>query len=198
MVGPKKEKTEKVLLHDVCGQINGGEIIAIMGGSGAGKSTLLNTLAGRISNDVSLSGSILLNGRPRDKSTWKLECAYVEQDDILFTNLTVFETLMYSARLRLTDKMTRKDKTDRVNAVIAALGLEGCRDTKIGDEQNRGISGGERKRVSIGIELVVDPRILFLDEPTSGLDAFNAFNAMETLKNLAKTENKIILLTIHQ
>jgi energy-coupling factor transporter ATP-binding protein EcfA2 len=94
--------------------------------------------------------------------------------------------------------MSKQEKIERVNIVIGQLGLEGCRNTRIGDEIDRGISGGERKRVSIGIELVTNPKILFLDEPTSGLDAFNAFNAMETLKKLAKKENKIILVTIHQ
>ena len=169
-----------------------------MGGSGAGKSTLLNTLAGRIPSTTSLEGEITLNGAARDELRWKLQCAYVEQDDILFTSLTVYETLLYSARLRLPSSMSKQEKINRVNKVISQLGLEGCRNTRIGNELERGISGGERKRVSIGIELVTDPQILFLDEPTSGLDAFNAFNAMDTLKKLAKTENKIILVTIHQ
>jgi ABC-type multidrug transport system ATPase subunit len=180
------------------GQITSGECIAIMGGSGAGKSTLLNTLAGRIAANTLLEGEITLNGTPRDEARWKLQCAYVEQDDILFTNLTVYETLLYSARLRLPSSMETQEKIGRVNTVISQLGLEGCRDTRIGNEIERGISGGERKRVSIGIELVTNPKILFLDEPTSGLDAFNAFNAMETLKKLAKSENKIVLVTIHQ
>ncbi|KAJ3336599.1 hypothetical protein HDU91_001727, partial [Kappamyces sp. JEL0680] len=171
-----------------------------MGGSGAGKSTLLNTLAGRIANTTNLSpdSEILVDGLPRDPNSWNLQCAYVEQDDILFRNLTVFETLLYSARLRLPSKYTLEEKIKRVNAVIAQLGLEACRNNRIGDEIKRGISGGERKRVSIGIELVTNPHILFLDEPTSGLDAFNAFNAIEAIKNLAKAEKKIVLLTIHQ
>jgi ABC-type multidrug transport system ATPase subunit len=159
---------------------------------------LLNTLAGRIEKNTILEGEIFVDGKERDPAKWKLQCAYVEQDDILFPNLTVFETIMYSAKLRIPRTFSIEEKTDRVNKVILMLGLEGCRNTKIGDSINRGISGGERKRVSIGIELVTDPQILFLDEPTSGLDAFNAFNAMETLKKLAKAQNKIILLTIHQ
>ncbi|KAJ3271639.1 hypothetical protein HDV01_006509 [Terramyces sp. JEL0728] len=190
-------KSEKMLLQNVSGQVNAGEIIAIMGGSGAGKTTLLNVLAGRIGAG-SLSGSILLDGLERNLSTWALQCAYVEQDEILFKKLTVFETLRYSALLRLPSKMTIAEKEARVNTVIAQLGLTGCKDTQIGDELDRGISGGERKRVSIGIELVTNPHILFLDEPTSGLDAFNAYNTIKTLKDLAKQENKLILMTIHQ
>ncbi|KAJ3320827.1 hypothetical protein HDV06_004838 [Boothiomyces sp. JEL0866] len=197
--GVQVNKKEKMLLSNISGQVNAGEIIAIMGGSGAGKTTLLNVLAGRI-GPGSLSGNILLDGEQRSPATWALQCAYVEQDDILFKKLTVFETLRYSALLRLPSKMSVAEKESRVNEVIAQLGLTECKNTQIGDEQDRGISGGERKRVAIGIELVTNPHILFLDEiqPTSGLDAFNAFNTIKTLKDLAKQENKLILMTIHQ
>ncbi|KAJ3269080.1 hypothetical protein HDV01_001888 [Terramyces sp. JEL0728] len=190
-------KNKKQLLTNVSGEVNAGEMIAIMGGSGAGKSTLLNTLAGRI-GPGELSGDILLDGKRRSPRNWTLQCAYVEQDDILFKQLTVFETLRYSALLRLPQTMTIAEKEARVNSVISQLGLTGCKNTPIGDELVRGISGGERKRVSIGIELVTNPHILFLDEPTSGLDAFNAFNTIQSIKELAKKENKLVLMTIHQ
>ncbi|KAJ3252659.1 hypothetical protein HK103_001362 [Boothiomyces macroporosus] len=190
-------KTKKQLLTNVSGEVRAGEMIAIMGGSGAGKSTLLNTLAGRI-GPGELSGDILLDGKKRSPRNWTLQCAYVEQDDILFKQLTVFETLRYSALLRLPRTMTIAEKEARVNSVISQLGLTGCKNTPIGDELVRGISGGERKRVSIGIELVTNPHILFLDEPTSGLDAFNAFNTIQSIKELAKKENKLVLMTIHQ
>jgi ABC-type multidrug transport system ATPase subunit len=158
-----KDTVEKPLLVNMSGHVVAGEVVAIMGGSGAGKSTLLNTLAGRI-GPGKLSGDILVDGHPRNPSTWKIQCAYVEQDDIMFRNLSVYETLRYSALLRLPSIMSDNEKMDRVESVIAALGLQGCRDTWIGDTQTRGISGGERKRVSIGIELVTNPQILFLDE----------------------------------
>ncbi|KAJ3318238.1 hypothetical protein HDV06_000741 [Boothiomyces sp. JEL0866] len=190
-------KVKKQLLTNVSGEVRAGEMIAIMGGSGAGKSTLLNTLAGRI-GPGELSGDILLDGKKRSPRNWTLQCAYVEQDDILFKQLTVFETLRYSALLRLPRTMSVAEKEARVNSVIAQLGLTGCKNTPIGDELVRGISGGERKRVSIGIELVTNPHILFLDEPTSGLDAFNAFNTIQSIKELAKKENKLVLMTIHQ
>ena len=193
-----KVMKEKELLQEMHGQVNAGEVVAIMGGSGAGKSTLLNTLAGRIADTTTLTGDILVDGHPRNMANWRIQCAYVEQDDIMYRNLTVFETLRYSALLRLPSSVSPAEKLERVNHVIATLGLNGCRDTIIGDTVNRGISGGERKRVSIGIELVTNPQILFLDEPTSGLDAFNALNLITTLKKLAVEQNKIILMTIHQ
>ncbi|EGF83345.1 hypothetical protein BATDEDRAFT_8584 [Batrachochytrium dendrobatidis JAM81] len=187
----------KTLIQGMFGQVKAGEVVAIMGGSGAGKSTLLNTLAGRI-GPGKLTGEILTNGKKRNASTWRQQCAYVEQDDVVFRNLSVYNTLMYSALLRLPSTMPRSEKEQRVENVIASLGLQGCRDTWIGDSEVRGISGGERKRVSIGIELVTDPDILFLDEPTSGLDAFNSLNIVSTIKQLAVAQNKIVLMTIHQ
>jgi ABC-type multidrug transport system ATPase subunit len=116
----------------------------------------------------------------------------------MFANLSVTETLTYAALLRLPSKLSRSEKLKRVNEIIMELGLDNCRNTWIGSPQSRGISGGERKRVSIGIELVSQPRVLFLDEPTSGLDSFTAFNIISTLKNLAVKQNKICLITIHQ
>ncbi|KAH9274984.1 hypothetical protein BASA83_002696 [Batrachochytrium salamandrivorans] len=196
-VADKKTKGQKTLLHSMYGEIKAGEVVAIMGGSGAGKSTLLNTLAGRI-GPGQLTGDILIDGKKRNIATWRLQCAYVEQDDVVFRNLSVYDTLMYSALLRLPSSIPKAEKVARVESVIASLGLQGCRDTWIGDADHRGISGGERKRVSIGIELVTDPQILFLDEPTSGLDAFNSLNIVSTIKQLAAKQGKIVLMTIHQ
>eukprot|EP00842_Homolaphlyctis_polyrhiza_P003323 jgi/Hompol1/3992/HPOL_000688-RA len=190
-------QTHKRLLQGMNGSVKAGQVVAIMGGSGAGKSTLLNTLAGRV-GPGELTGSILVNGKPRNPATWQTDCAYVEQDDLMYQTLTVEETLSYAARLRLPSSMSKAEKAARVSEVIASLGLTGCRNTRIGSQDARGISGGERKRVSIGIELVANPRILFLDEPTSGLDAFNALNVIATIKDLAVKQNKIVLMTIHQ
>lgn len=136
-----------------------------------GKSTLLNVLAGRIGPGL-LSGTILVNGVPRDPAYWTHVVGYVEQDDMMYEHLTVRETLQYSAELRLSRTVSPAEKLKRVDEVISQLGLKKCQDTIIGDSEVRGISGGERKRVSIGIEMVSSPKLLFLDEPTSGLDAF--------------------------
>ena len=116
----------------------------------------------------------------------------------MFANLSVEETLTYSAMLRLPSRISKKEKLLRVEDIIMQLGLNGCRKTPIGNSLQRGVSGGERKRVSIGIELVTQPKILFLDEPTSGLDSFNAFNIIETIKKLAVEKGKVVLMTIHQ
>ncbi|KAL2916348.1 hypothetical protein HK105_204104 [Polyrhizophydium stewartii] len=189
--------THKTLIQGMNGIVRAGEVVAIMGGSGAGKSTLLNTLAGRI-GPGDIGGTITVNGKPRNPATWQTECAYVEQDDLMHSTLTVEETIAYSAHLRLPSTMSRAEKAARVDQIIMDLGLNSCRATRIGDHDTRGISGGERKRVSIGIELVTNPAILFLDEPTSGLDAFTAYNVIANIKDIAKQHNKIVLMTIHQ
>ena len=194
---PLKGKQVKHILNGIHGHVNPGEVIAIMGSSGSGKTTLLNALAGRI-GPGELTGSVLVDGRPRDYSTWRHTVAYVEQEDLMYQNLTVRETLTYAALLRLPKTVSRADKLKKVENIIQSLGLATCQDTIIGDSEKRGISGGERKRVSIGVEMVTDPRLLFLDEPTSGLDAFTAAYIIETVKNVAKKDKTAVLLTIHQ
>ncbi|KAJ3330848.1 hypothetical protein HDU76_004694 [Blyttiomyces sp. JEL0837] len=195
-----KTGESRTLLDCVSGYVRQGQVVAIMGGSGAGKSTLLNCLAGRIADQKGseLKGEILVNGELRKKSTWRNLCAYVEQDDLMFTNLSVEETLTYAATLRLPSSMTKAQKQAQVNSIIMQLGLDGCRKTWIGDSMTRGISGGERKRVSIGIELVTNPSILFLDEPTSGLDASTSLNIIGMIKKMAVERGMAVMMTIHQ
>jgi ABC-type multidrug transport system ATPase subunit len=193
----KEKNGMKQILHNLSGEVHSGQTVAILGGTGAGKTTLLNVLAGRIGSG-SISGEILFKNAPRQLETWKKDCAYVEQEDVLHTNLTVEETLSYAAYFRLPTTMTEDAKKQRVEDVIMDLGLNGCRNTVIGNSWVRGISGGEKKRVSIGQELVTIPQILFLDEPTSGLDSFTAFNIVETVKKIAVKQNKIVVMTVHQ
>ncbi|KAJ3330847.1 hypothetical protein HDU76_004693 [Blyttiomyces sp. JEL0837] len=195
-----KHGERKILLDGVSGSVHEGQVVAVMGSSGSGKSTLLNCLAGRIADQKGseLSGDILFNGKRRSKGTWRKICAYVEQMDLMFTDLTVEETLTYAATLRLPSYMSSDEKWDHVNSVIMQLGLDGCRKTRIGDSIVRGISGGERKRVSIGIELVTDPKVLFLDEPTTGLDAATSLALLKLIKNMARERGMIVLMTIHQ
>lgn len=181
----------------VSGRAKGGEVLAILGGSGAGKTTLLNSLAGRIPNG-NLTGRVLLNGQKRDRTTWKRQVGYVEQEDLLYTQLTVKETLQYAAQLRMPSSIyTKEEKLRRVDEVITELNLVDCKDTRIGDPQKGGISGGQRKRVCIAVELIANPGILFLDEPTSGLDSFTSYNIVESLQSLAKKEGKLIICSIH-
>nr|XP_043606123.1 ABC transporter G family member STR-like [Erigeron canadensis] len=187
---------EAYLLHDISGQAVRGEIMAIMGPSGAGKSTFLDALAGRIAQG-SLEGSVRIDGKPVTASYMKMVSSYVMQDDQLFAMLTVFETFMFAAEVRLPPSLSRLEKKKRVIELLDQLGLTSTAHTYIGDEGRRGVSGGERRRVSIGIDIIHKPSLLFLDEPTSGLDSTSAFSVVEKVKDIARS-GSIVLMTIHQ
>ncbi|KAL9239259.1 hypothetical protein vseg_013599 [Gypsophila vaccaria] len=187
---------QKVLLNGVSGGATEGEIMAVLGASGSGKSTLIDALADRISRD-SLKGSVLLNGEVLESKLQKVISAYVMQEDLLFPMLTVQETLMFSAEFRLPRTLSRSKKKARVEALIDQLGLRNAANTVIGDEGHRGVSGGERRRVSIGIDIIHDPIILFLDEPTSGLDSTSAFMVVKVLQTIARS-GSIVIMSIHQ
>lgn len=156
-------------------------------------------LAGRINSTkgAKATGEVLVNGQKRNYNDFRKLAAYVLQDDNMFAELTVEEQLTYAALLRLPPSMSREKKLMRVNRVIQELGLSKVRNTMVGNDLVRGISGGERKRVNIGTELVTDPALLFLDEPTTGLDSFNALNVMSTLRHLA-SNGRTVVSTIHQ
>lgn len=186
----------KVLLNDISGEAKEGEIMAVLGASGSGKSTLIDGLADRISKE-SLKGSVHLNGEVLESKLLKVISAYVMQEDLLFPMLTVEETLMFSAEFRLPRALSKSKKKARVEALIDQLGLRSAANTVIGDEGHRGVSGGERRRVSIGIDIIHDPIILFLDEPTSGLDSTSAFMVVNVLQRIARS-GSIVIMTIHQ
>ncbi|CAN8316822.1 unnamed protein product [Cochlearia groenlandica] len=186
----------KMLLNGVSGEAHEGEMMAVLGASGSGKSTLIDALANRIAKD-SLKGSITLNGEVLESSLQKVISAYVMQDDLLFPMLTVEETLMFSAEFRLPRSLSKKKKKARVQALIDQLGLRSAAKTVIGDEGHRGVSGGERRRVSIGIDIIHDPIILFLDEPTSGLDSTSAYMVIKVLQRIAQS-GSIVIMSIHQ
>jgi ABC-type multidrug transport system ATPase subunit len=201
-----KDKSErKQILNQVSGNVNSGTCTAIMGPSGSGKTSLLNVLAGRVpvSKGATLTGAITVLTRQGklEISSGRVDMAdlsaYVEQDDALFALSTVTETLMFAAQLRLPKTMPLAKKKERVNQVISELGLLSARDTIIGNAMVRGVSGGERKRVSIGLELLHDPNLVFMDEPTSGLDSFQAANVMNTLKSVA-LKGRTVICSIHQ
>ncbi|OMJ10951.1 ABC transporter G family member 7 [Smittium culicis] len=173
-------------------------MVAIIGGSGVGKTTLLNVLSGRILGGT-LSGQVLFNGKKRDKKTFKKDVAYVEQDDVLFPTLTVKETISYAADFRLSNvDFNKHQKAERVRDVIKSLRLASVENSYIGDERNKGLSGGEKKRVSIGVEIVTQPRIFILDEPTSGLDSNSSLVIVNLMKEIALMENLICISSIHQ
>ncbi|URE01418.1 ABC-2 type transporter [Musa troglodytarum] len=184
------------ILSAVTGYARPGEVLAIMGPSGCGKSTLLDALAGRLGSGVSQKGDILINGQ-RQKLAFGAS-AYVTQDDVLMTTLTVREAVYYSAQLQLPDSMSRSEKRERAEATIREMGLEGATDTRIGGWASKGISGGQKRRVSISIELLTRPQLLFLDEPTSGLDSAASYHVMDRITRLARREGMTVVAAIHQ
>lgn len=187
-------ETQKVL-EGLTGYAEPGTLTALMGPSGSGKSTLLDALSSRLAANAFLSGTILLNGRKTKLSFGT--AAYVTQDDNLIGTLTVRETISYSARLRLPDKMPWSEKRALVESTIIEMGLQDCADTVVGNWHLRGISGGERRRVSIALEILMRPRLLFLDEPTSGLDSASAFFVTQTLRGLSR-DGRTVIASIHQ
>lgn len=197
----KFTKMEKVILHGINATFKSGRINAILGPSGSGKSSLLNLIAGRtlsgLLNRYSSSGDIMFNELKVSTDMMNSLCSYVSQeDDHLLASLSVRETLVMAADLRLRH-LDKQQRSGVVDGIIAKLGLRGCANTLIGSEFKKGISGGEKRRVAIGIQLLNNPKVLFLDEPTSGLDSFTASTILEILNNLA-SEGKTIIITIHQ
>ncbi|KAJ5175009.1 ABC transporter G family member [Penicillium canariense] len=189
----------KEILSGIHGTSGPGQITAIMGASGAGKTTFLDLLA-RKNKRGAVHGNFYVNGEKVDDNDFKSIVGFVDQEDTMLPTLTVHETILTSALLRLPRDMTRAAKEQKVLDVEKQLGIYHIRDQLIGSEEGkgRGISGGEKRRVGIACELVTSPSILFLDEPTSGLDAYNAFNVVECLVTLAKTYNRTVIFTIHQ
>lgn len=186
----------ELILKGVSCEAMPGQITAIAGPSGAGKTTLLEALAGRTCGRV--RGQVLVNGQAIDTEIFCRNSGYVTQDDALFPLLTVEETLMYSALLRLQGGRTEA-ASSRVRELMRELGLENVAGSRIGGGgSNGGVSGGERRRVSIGAELVHDPAVIFIDEPTSGLDSASALYLILLLKAMVVGQGKTVVLTIHQ
>lgn len=186
---------DRHILKGVDGYVEPNHMMAIMGPSGCGKTTLLDTLAGRLAHTARHTGDIRVNGHKSQLSYGR--SAYVTQDDVLIGTLTVYETIFYSAKLRLPQSMPGAEKEQIVRDVIAELGLESTSDTYIGTWHLRGVSGGQRRRVSIGCELVTSPKLIFLDEPTSGLDSAAAYYVMAAVRRLAE-RCRTIISVIHQ
>jgi len=193
-----KNGVSKTLIKNVQGTITGG-LWGIMGASGSGKTTFLSVLSLRLDTyRMQCSGDIKLNGKTFDKALLKSMSGYVMQDDLVHAMLTVGETLRYTAALRMGWKYTRKERDDRCDEVLKLMGIDYCRDVIVGDTRNKGISGGERKRLCVAMELLTRPKLLFLDEPTSGLDSSTALSVMQSLKGLAESGECTVVCTIHQ
>ncbi|KAF9972927.1 hypothetical protein BGZ75_001313, partial [Mortierella antarctica] len=190
----RRSRTQKPLLQSIDAVIPPGQLTAILGGSGSGKTTLINALLHKTPPGMNTSGNIYFNGS-KNPSMRRINtvCGYVRQDDgMLMAHLTVRETLRYAAELGMEKSLTTAEKWAKVDEIIDLIGLRECMDVLVGDDDTSGISGGQRRRVSIGLQLINEPACLFLDEPTSGLDALTAKTLVLTLKRIALAGRTVV------
>ncbi|KAG5226652.1 ABC transporter family member [Salix suchowensis] len=181
------------ILQGLTGYAQPGEVLAVMGPSGCGKTTLLDALAGRLDSSTKHTGEVLINGRKQPLAYGT--SAYVTQDDVITWTLTVREAVFYSAQLQLPSSMSKKE---RAETTIKEMGLQDAMDTRIGGWGNKGLSGGQKRRVSICMEILTRPKLLFLDEPTSGLDSAASYYVMKRMIDLARQDRMTIIASIHQ
>ena len=172
-------------------------LIRNLSGSGAGKTSLLNALCGRAYYGE-VTGHIYINGHEGVMDQVKPLMGFVPQDDIVYAELTVYENFLYAGRFRLPPNTTEDAISDLADDVVSYLGLNRVKNSIVGDVRRRGVSGGEKKRVNIGLELMARPKILFLDEPTSGLDASASSLVMHSLKLLNIKQKITVCAVIHQ
>ena len=195
-----KDEASRNILTNAVGKASPGRMLAIMGPSGSGKTTLLTALSSQMpkSDQITLKGNVLIDGQPQSSSDFNKGLAFVPQEDVFYSQLTVIEILRMAASFQLPESMTAEQKEERVQQVVKTLGLTKCSETIVGDKKTRGISGGEKKRLSIGLELLSDPAVIIADEPTTGLDSFQAEKVMRVLQGLAKEKGITVICTIHQ
>lgn len=186
------------ILKGISGVIEPARMTAVMGASGAGKTTMLNVLAGFVKSGVKVSGSIGVNGLPVTPDKMRQVSAFVHQEDVILQTMTVREAVLFSAMLKLPPSMTREEKQRRALDVAALLNLTKTLDSVVGSATIKGISGGEKRRLSLACEMITNPSILWLDEPTTGLDTFTAYKVAKILVTLAQLHHRTVVCTIHQ
>lgn len=185
-------KTEKTILKGINADFEPGTVNAILAPNGSGKSTFLNALFGRINPNMKVSGEVYFNGKERNLKDWIEEVSYVEQCDYAFEDQTVLDAIIFAQSINIKEPLTEEHFKDRLK-VMEALNLMHLQDKNI-----NAISGGEKKRVMIAVELLMKKKVLILDEPTSDLDSYLAYQLLEFLKKRAKEDDLIVLMTIHQ
>ena len=187
---------ETVILNPVSLNFHEKTLSAIMGPSGSAKTTLLNALSGRTDKNLEVLGHVKVLGSEISKNTRKL-IGYVEQNNLFHDSLTVYETLYYTAKLKI--NISEKELIEKIDNMISILKLESCKDNQVGNDFSPvRISGGEKKRLAIGVELISMPKILLLDEPTSGLDSTIALQVIHSLKEYTQLYNITVISSIHQ
>ncbi|KAJ3059718.1 hypothetical protein HDU99_006237, partial [Rhizoclosmatium hyalinum] len=189
-----KTKENSFILKEISGTLQPGEILAVLGPSGAGKSTFLDVIAGRKGKSGTVHGSVFLDGQERPIKKY---ASYVTQDDSLIGSFTVRETIRWAVKLIL-PTLPFPTQEAKVQDMLVQFGLTKCADSVVGDVLRRGISGGEKRRLSIAVQLVKESKVVFLDEPTSGLDSAASFKVMESIKNLAAKRQCAVVCSIHQ
>ncbi|GKZ17013.1 hypothetical protein AbraIFM66951_005741 [Aspergillus brasiliensis] len=206
-VKDRHTKQPRNLIDGISGSVQQGELVALMGPSGCGKTTLLNVLARRAaSSGAKSTGDCYIDGKLVDNATFGRLTSYVEQEDALIGSLTVHETLKFAADLALpsgdgTDEVssvTKVQRKERIQSLLQAFGIQNQASTLVGTPIRKGISGGQKRRVSVASQLMTCPKILFLDEPTSGLDSSASFEVISYVKEMAVANNLIIIASIHQ
>ena len=197
----KDRKTGQTIsiLDSSYGYIEAGQVLALMGPSGSGKTTLLNTIAHRMSSSkADVRGKIMINGQEVSRTKLQHLSSYVEQEDALIGSLTVAETISFAARLALGGELSPNDRKTRVKELVESFGLQAQANTIVGTPLQKGISGGQKRRLSVASQLVTSPRILFLDEPTSGLDSAASREVMGFIAEVARLHQMIVIASIHQ
>jgi len=190
-------KRMKTIVENVSGSVSSGQSLTVVGPSGAGKTSVMNLLTCQ-AHGGKARGKVTLNGTLVDAQVLSRHCCYVAQHESTWGHLTVWESLMYAASLYLGDDTSELERSESAEACLYRMGLDSCRDTRVGDQNFKGISGGQQKRLIVAMALVKRPLVLFVDEPTTGLDAAAAAHTTKYLMEMVEKENIIMVCVMHQ